>query len=114
MTELNPIDEEDRRVVNIHSAEYTTFYSGGVEDGSVLQLNDSNRLGTGFHIYRMAPGDTTVAHEHLSDEGMEVCDADELSRVVEVSSMGFLADIESTEPNPVNSRENDRYQEIKK
>ncbi len=68
MTELNPIDEEDRRVVNIHSAEYTTFYSGGVEDGSVLQLNDSNRLGTGFHIYRMAPGDTTVAHEHLSDE----------------------------------------------
>lgn len=68
MTKLDPIKPEDRRVVNIHEAEYTPFLSDGVEDGSVLQLNDANRLGSGFHIYKMEPGDTTVAHEHLSDE----------------------------------------------
>lgn len=68
MSKLKPIDPNDRRVVNIHDAEYKTFYSHGKEDGSVLQLNDANQLGTGFHIYRMAPGDTTVAHEHMSDE----------------------------------------------
>jgi len=68
MSELTPIKDEDRRVANIHKAEYTPFYSGGKPDGSVLQLNKSNALGTGFHIYKMEPGETTVAHEHLSDE----------------------------------------------
>ena len=68
MSELDPIDAEDRRVVNIHEAEYIPFLSDGVENGSVLQLNKSKPLGSGFHIYRMAPGETTVAHEHLSDE----------------------------------------------
>ncbi len=68
MSELKPIEEKDRRVVNIHEAEYVPFFSDGVENGAVLQLNDSKPLGTGFHVYRMAPGETTVAHEHLSDE----------------------------------------------
>ena len=68
MPELKPINKKDRRVVNIHDAEYIPYLSDGIENGSVLQLNDSKSLGTGFHIYRMAAGETTVAHEHLSDE----------------------------------------------
>jgi len=76
MPEMDPINPNDRRVVNIRKAEYVPFYSDGVPDGSVLQLNDANRLGTGFHIYKMAPGETTVAHEHLSDEEFLMIEGD--------------------------------------
>lgn len=68
MSDMKPIDPKDRRVANIHSAEFVPFISDGVQDGSVLQLNDANSLGTGFHVYKMEAGQTTVAHEHLSDE----------------------------------------------
>ena len=68
MSELKAIESKDRRVVNIHTAEFTPFFSDGVENGAVLQLNDAKPHGSGFHIYRMAPGETTVAHVHHSDE----------------------------------------------
>jgi len=68
MSEMEPIKPNDRRVVNIHKGEYVPLISDGKPDGSVLQLNDANRLGSGFHIYKMEAGATTVAHEHLSDE----------------------------------------------
>ena len=68
MSELAPIKAEDRRVANIHEAEYTPFLSDGMPDGQVLQLNDAKPLGTGFHIYKMEAGETTVAHVHDSDE----------------------------------------------
>lgn len=68
MSELGPIKQEDRRVANIKTAKFKPFFSKGMPDGEVLQLNDAKPLGTGFHVYRMAPGETTVAHEHLSDE----------------------------------------------
>ena len=32
-----------------------------------LQVN-GGRTGYGFHVYRMAPGTTTTAHEHIGDE----------------------------------------------
>ena len=64
MGKLKPIASEDRRVVNVKSANYIPFISDGVEDGSVLQLGDSKPLGSGFHIYRMTPGQTTVVHKH--------------------------------------------------
>lgn len=76
MSEMEPIAAEDRRVVNIHEGEYVTLISDGVEDGSVLQLNDANRLGSGFHIYKMEAGTTTVAHEHWSDEEFLMLDGD--------------------------------------
>ncbi len=67
---MKPIAPDDRRVVNIHSAEYRPFvYSDGVELGdSVLQLDDSRPLGEGFHVYRMPPGMTTRAHRHNGHE----------------------------------------------
>jgi anti-sigma factor ChrR (cupin superfamily) len=65
---MKEIENADRRVINIHDAKFTTFMSGDVADGEVLQLNKDKPLGTGFFIYRMAPGTTTVAHKHVGDE----------------------------------------------
>ncbi|MDA8761288.1 cupin domain-containing protein [Amylibacter sp.] len=76
MEKLKPIAPEDRRVVNIKNADYVPFISNGIEDGSVLQLGDSKALGSGFHIYRMTPGQTTIAHKHQSDEEFYIIEGD--------------------------------------
>lgn len=68
MSDLAPIPPQDRRVVNIQNGTFEALVSDGVEDGSVLQLNKAKALGSGFHIYKMEPGATTVAHTHASDE----------------------------------------------
>lgn len=68
MPELAEIKSNDRRVANIRDGKFVQLLSDGVEDGSVLQLNDAKPLGSGFHIYRMAAGATTVAHKHFGDE----------------------------------------------
>jgi mannose-6-phosphate isomerase-like protein (cupin superfamily) len=68
MPELVDIKSEDRRVANVRDGKFVTLFSDGVEDGSVLQLNDAKPLGSGFHIYRMGAGETTIAHKHFSDE----------------------------------------------
>ena len=57
MPNLADIKPQDRRVSNIRDGKFVTLISDGVEDGSVLQLNDAKPLGTGFHIYRMSAGD---------------------------------------------------------
>ena len=68
---MKPIAQNDRRVANIYEAEYKHWV---LEDGSpsqgetVLQLNDDQPLGVGFHVYRMAPGTTTTPHEHNGHE----------------------------------------------
>ncbi len=60
----------NRRIVNIHSAGFAPFiYPDGVSLGdTVLQLDDSQPLGVGFHVYRMPPGMTTRAHRHNGPE----------------------------------------------
>lgn len=58
---MKPIAPEDRRVANIHEAPFTPFLTEeGASDGDVLQVN-GGRAGYGFHVYRMAPGQTTIA-----------------------------------------------------
>ena len=65
---MKPIDGQDRRVANIHRDEFEVWETGGVDRGeSVLQLN-GNEIGRGFHVYKMAPGTTSMPHEHMSDE----------------------------------------------
>lgn len=63
---MKPINHDQRTVVNIHSAEYTpNIYDDGVALGdSILQLDHSQPLGVGFHVYRMPAGMTTRAHRH--------------------------------------------------
>ena len=73
---MKPIAPESRRVVNIHDAEFTPFFSGGQHDGDVLQLNTDKPLGAGFYIYKMAPGTTTVAHQHRGAEEFLILEGD--------------------------------------
>jgi anti-sigma factor ChrR (cupin superfamily) len=67
---MKPIAHQDRRIVNIHQAAFAPFvYPDGVALGdSVLQLDDSQALGTGFHVYRMPPGMRTRGHRHNGHE----------------------------------------------
>eukprot|EP01035_Chromulina_nebulosa_P060035 gene60035-82129_t len=67
---MHPIIPGDRKIVSIHSADYTPFvYDDGVALGdSVLQLNDELPLGIGFHVYRMPAGMTSRPHRHNGHE----------------------------------------------
>ena len=58
---MKPVNPADRRVANIYDAAYTPFvFEDGVTMGdTVLQLNDAEPLGVGFHVYRMPAGMTT-------------------------------------------------------
>jgi len=75
---LKPIDSDDRVIVNIAEAEFTPFTVDGKElpGQSVLQLDHSFPPGVGFHIYRMAPGTWTQAHEHTCAEQFLVLDGE--------------------------------------
>lgn len=76
MTDLAAIKPVDRRVVNVNDGAFAPLISDGMPDGEVLQLNPNKPLGSGFHIYKMAPGETTVTHEHASDEEFYIISGD--------------------------------------
>jgi len=68
---LKPVNPKDRRVVNIAEAERFRPWTG--DDGSatgqlILQLDEEQPLGIGFHVYRMEPGTVTDPHEHNGHE----------------------------------------------
>lgn len=67
---MKPIDPNDRKIVNIHKAAYQSFaYPDGAMLGdAILQLDDTQELGVGFHVYRMPPGMTTRGHRHNGHE----------------------------------------------
>ena len=73
---MKAVEQKDRRVTNIYTATFTTILSDGVVDGEVLQSNTDKPLGTGFYVYRMAAGTTTVAHEHVGDEEFLIIQGD--------------------------------------
>ena len=67
---MKPIDPKDRRVVNIHQAAFKPFAcsDGTMLGDTVLQLDDEQPLGVGFHVYRMPAGMTTRGHRHNGHE----------------------------------------------
>ncbi len=67
---MRDITEADRKVANIHTAAFVPFvYPDGTALGdAVLQLNTDAPLGTGFHVYRMPAGMTTLGHRHNGHE----------------------------------------------
>lgn len=67
---LRPIAHTDRRIANIHAADFTPFtYPDGVALGdAVLQLDETRPLGEGCHVYRMPAGMTTRGHRHNGHE----------------------------------------------
>lgn len=74
---MKPVKQGERTVVNINEAEFEPLIgSSGVQDGYVLQLDRSKPPGTGFHVYKMDPGYTTIPHEHGYDEEFLVISGD--------------------------------------
>jgi hypothetical protein len=75
---MRKIENAERLVVNINSAPFRQFVIGGsaIEGQSFLQLDDTFPEGTGFHIYRMAPGSSSQPHEHTSHEQFLVIDGE--------------------------------------
>ena len=63
---MKPLPAGSRRIANIHNAAFTPFvYPDGQALGdAVLQLDGTQPLGIGFHVYRMPPGMTTRGHRH--------------------------------------------------
>ncbi|MEM7439320.1 MAG: cupin domain-containing protein [Pseudomonadota bacterium] len=65
---MKAISEENRKVTNVKSGTFIPFLTDdGEMDGEVLQVN-GGKTGYGFHVYRMAPGQRTIPHEHRGDE----------------------------------------------
>ena len=67
---MKPVGKDDRKVANIHDAEYQPWVNenGELHDSSVLQLDSSKPRGVGFHVYKMEPGSTTTPHQHTNNE----------------------------------------------
>lgn len=67
---MKPIGPGDRKIANIHEAEFRPFvFDDGTALGdSILQLNADEPLGNGFHIYRMPAGMRTRGHRHVGPE----------------------------------------------
>ncbi len=73
---MKSIAETDRRVANLYRDPFEPFLDyDGNPDGEVLQVN-GGKTGYGFHVYRMAAGTTTAAHEHLGDEEFLLIEGD--------------------------------------
>ena len=76
---MKPLTSENRVVKNIQTADRQPFVNsdGSLEPGaSVLQLDDTRRVGTGLHIYRMEPGAASTPHVHNSDEWFYVIEGE--------------------------------------
>lgn len=74
---MKAVGEGERIVVNIDEAQFEPFInSRGQEDGLVLQLDRDKPPGTGFHVYKMEPGYTTIPHEHRGNEEFFIVSGD--------------------------------------
>ena len=74
---MKPVAEGERVVINLDEIEFEPFInSRGQADGLAFQLDRNKRLGTGFHIYKMDPGYTTIPHQHSGNEEFFVISGD--------------------------------------
>ena len=71
-TQMDPISPDLRTVANLEDGDWKTLGPGE----SILQLDDSLRIGTGFNVYRLEPGASSTPHEHICDEHFLVLDGD--------------------------------------
>jgi quercetin dioxygenase-like cupin family protein len=66
---MKPVADGERRVANLDKVEFEPFINKhGVADGLVYQHDRDRPLGTGFHLYKMEPGYTTIPHQHNGNE----------------------------------------------
>ena len=61
---------QDRLVADVSTSLFKAWTNvDGTDSGTaILQLGNPTKLGIGVHIYRMAPGSSSEAHEHHGDE----------------------------------------------
>ena len=72
---MKPVASAKRRVVNLRDAVFDQDVEG--EEGtSMLQLNPNAKSGTGFYIYRMAPGTSSAPHHHIGAEEFYVIEGE--------------------------------------
>ena len=70
--QMDPISPDLRTVVNLEDGDWKALGPGE----SILQLDDSLPVGTGFHVYRLDPGASSTPHEHTCDEHFLILDGD--------------------------------------
>ncbi len=75
---MKPIKPAERRVANIYTDPFTEWSGENNQPTgeSLLQLNTAKPQGVGFHVYKMAPGLTTVPHRHSEDEEFLLLEGD--------------------------------------
>lgn len=89
---MKPITPEQRHVANARTEAFKPFLNSDGSDSrtSVLQLDPSKPFGAGFHLYRMEPGSTSQAHEHLGLEQFYVVEGELIDNDGTVYSAGDL------------------------
>lgn len=74
---MKPVAEGERMVINLDEIEFERYInSRGEEDGLAFQHDRSKPLGTGFHIYKMEPGYTSIPHQHRGNEEFLILSGD--------------------------------------
>ena len=75
---MDPVPASERIVKNIHHTKFESFPESDQfsHAESYIQLDDAAPPGTGFHVYKMAPGAASVPHEHTGDEHFLVLDGE--------------------------------------
>ena len=74
---MKPVAEGERRVANLDDIEFEAFVNqDGVADGLAFQHDRDRPLGTGFHLYKMEPGYTTIPHQHNGNEEFFIVSGD--------------------------------------
>ncbi|HWT99633.1 MAG TPA: cupin domain-containing protein [Terriglobales bacterium] len=75
---MAPVKAADRLVANIKSAPFKPFETDGavIPGQSYLQFDETFEAGTGFHVYRMAPGTASQPHEHTCHESFYVVEGE--------------------------------------
>jgi hypothetical protein len=75
---MRKIAPSDRIIANIATADFKPFTADGkpIPGQSFLQLDETFSEGSGFHIYKMAPGTRSQPHEHTCHEQFLVLDGE--------------------------------------
>jgi anti-sigma factor ChrR (cupin superfamily) len=74
---MKPVAAGERLVANLDEIEFEPFLTEqGVADGLVFQHDRDKRLGSGFHLYKMEPGYTTIPHQHNGNEEFFIISGD--------------------------------------
>ena len=63
---MKAVGKGERLMINIEDVEFEPYINGS--GGLAFQLDRSRPLGTGFHLYKMEPGYTTIPHQHRGNE----------------------------------------------